>query len=219
MLERVKMTRGEVMHDIGALDDCIFFPEGGVISIVAEPEGALPTEVGMFGREGMSNLNAVLGSERNALKTLVQIDGHAAMRLDRHRFTARMEDSSDLRSVVLRYAQTMLMQVSYSAVSYAHFHMEARLARWLLMCCDRMNADEMHLTHEFMSAMIGAQRSSVTVTLHMLEGVGAIRSTRGLVTITDRAKLRELAGNAYGEPEAEYRRLIGAFGSADQPSA
>ena len=90
--------------------------------------------------------------------------------------------------------------------------MEARLARWLLMCHDRIDGDEIALTHEFMGMMISAERSNVTVTLHILEGAGMIRSQRGRVIIRDRDKLEDLAADNYGMPEAEYRHLIGPIG-------
>ena len=80
------------------------------------------------------------------------------------------------------------------------------------MCHDRVDGDEIALTHEFMGMMISAERSGVTLTLHILEGAGMIRSERGRVIIRDRDTLEELAGDGYGMPEAEYRRLIGPFG-------
>jgi hypothetical protein len=106
----------------------------------------------------------------------------------------------------------MMVQSAACAVGNAHHQIEARLARWLLMCHDRVEGDEIHLTHEFMAMMIASQRSGVTITLHVLEGIGAIRSKRGRVIVRDRAKLEDLAGDAYGEPEGEYRRLIAPFG-------
>jgi CRP-like cAMP-binding protein len=104
------------------------------------------------------------------------------------------------------------MQLAFGLVSCAQHLMEARLARWLLMCHDRVAGDEVALTHEFMAVMIHAQRSGVTMTLHSLEGAGMIRSTRGLVTIRDRDKLRELAGASYGLPEQRYSQTIAPFG-------
>ena len=80
------------------------------------------------------------------------------------------------------------------------------------MCHDRIDGDDLEITHEFMSMMIAAQRTGVTVTLHILEGAGMIRSKRSRVTIVDREKLEDIAGDAYGRPEREYRRLIGPFG-------
>lgn len=80
------------------------------------------------------------------------------------------------------------------------------------MCHDRIDGDEIALTHEFMGMMISAERSGVTITLHILEGAGMIRSERGRVIVRDRDKLEELAGDGYGMPEAEYRHLIGPIG-------
>ena len=76
----------------------------------------------------------------------------------------------------------------------------------------RTESDRMELTHEFLSMMLAVRRSGVTVTLHTLEATGAIRSARGVVTVTNRGRLEEIAGDAYGQAEAEYRRLIGPFG-------
>lgn len=85
------------------------------------------------------------------------------------------------------------------------------------MLDSRIDGDEIKITHEFMSMMIAAQRTGVTVRLHILEGAGMIRSKRARVEILDREKLVDLAGDAYGAPEAEYRRLIGPFGRPADP--
>ncbi|RYF07179.1 MAG: helix-turn-helix domain-containing protein, partial [Oxalobacteraceae bacterium] len=85
-------------------------------------------------------------------------------------------------------------------------------ARWLLMCHDRVDGDEIALTHDFIGMMIAAERSGVTVSLHILEGAGMIYSKRGRVIIRDRETLEELAADSYGVPEAEYRHLIGPLG-------
>ena len=111
--------------------------------------------------------------------------------------------------MLLRYVQTVLVQTAQSMATNATQRVEARLARWLLMCHDRIDGDEIALTHEFMGMMIAAERSGVTITLHILEGAGMIRSKRGRVIILDRDKLEGLAGDSYGVPEAEYRHLIG----------
>jgi hypothetical protein len=93
------------------------------------------------------------------------------------------------------------------------------LARWLLMSHDRLEGDDLPLTHEFLSLMLGAQRSSVTLAVQAVEGYGMIRANRGLLTIRDRDKLLELAGGGYGVAEAEYDRLIGAFRGKAPPHA
>jgi CRP-like cAMP-binding protein len=122
------------------------------------------------------------------------------------------ERSSSLRTLLLRYVHTLVVQTAATASANAHYELPERLARWLLMCHDRVIGDRLQLTHEFMAQMLAVRRSGVTVTLHTLEGTGAIRSTRGLVTVLDRARLAEIAGESYGTPEREYARLIAPFG-------
>ncbi len=137
-----------------------------------------------------------------------------ALRIDAERYLDAIARSDTLHAALLRYVQTALVQSAQSMATNATQRVEARLARWLLMCHDRIDGDEIALTHEFMSMMIGAERSKVTITLHVLEGAGLIRAERGRIVIRDRGKLEELAGDGYGIPEAEYRRLIGPIGRA-----
>ena len=211
-LVRIKLEREHVLVAPDEPIEHVYFLEGGIASIVSDMPDTGPCEIGIFGREGLSGLSAILGSETTPNKTFMQVDGTTALRIDLVRLQAAMNQSSTLAAAVLKFIQTMMVQVSHTAVSNAHHRLEGRLARWLLMCHDRVEGDEIVLTHRFMSMMITAQRSGVTVTLHILEGGGAIRSTRGLVTILNRERLEDIAGDAYGAPEAEYRRLIAPFG-------
>lgn len=211
-LTRHDLEHGQVLVEANEPIEHVWFPESGVASIVAEMADTGATEVGIFGREGVSGVSAMLGSDTSPDKTFMQIDGSTGVRIGVAEMRAAMDQSGSLRALLMRYVQTTIVQIAHGAVSNAHHRMEARLARWLLMCRDRVDSDEIRLTHEFMAMMVGVQRSGVTVTLHILEGCGAIRSKRGRVIILDREKLEELAGDAYGAPEAEYRRLIGVFG-------
>lgn len=192
--------------------DHVFFPESGIASIVSNLPEQGPTEVGIFGRDGFSGTAVLLGADTSPHDTFMQVNGETAMRIETDRLRSAVERSPTLQALLLRYVQSFLVQTAHSAVSNAHHRMEARLARWLLMCHDRIDGDDIPITHEFMAMMIAAQRSGVTITLHFLEGAGMIRSKRGRVIIQDRAKLEDIAGDAYGRPEAEYRRLIGPIG-------
>lgn len=211
-LESVSLARNLVLVEPGELTTHCYFPEGGIVSIVAHSSDGDRTEVGIFGNEGVSGLSFLLGSDRTTNETFVQIDGATAVRISAARFRTALDESATLRELMLLYVHTMTVQISTSVVSNARLQIEGRLARWLLMCRDRTDRDDINITHEFMAIMIGAQRSSVTLALHVLEGIGTIRSARGVVTILDRDKLVELAGDSYGQAESEYRRLIGSFG-------
>ena len=189
----------------------VYFPEGGVASIVAEHEGDR-IEVGMFGHEGMSGTAIVLGAEQSPQTTLIQIDGASALEIDSELLAEACDASRSLRNLLLRFAQALSVQAASTAAANAHYALPERLARWLLMCHDRIDSDQLDLTHEFMSMMLAVRRSSVTVTLHTLEGTRAIRGTRGTIMIADRARLEDLENKRYDEAEIEYRRLIGPFG-------
>ena len=116
---------------------------------------------------------------------------------------------------VLRWAQAFSCQVAFTALSQAVDHVDERLARWILMCHDRVDGDRLALTHEFLAVMPAVRRASVTNALHVVEGEGAIKASRSLIAVRSRAKLEALAGACYGLPESEYRRVL----SHDAPSS
>jgi CRP-like cAMP-binding protein len=211
-LERVKLDREMVLVEADKPIEHVYFPEGGIASITSTSGDSGATEIGIFGREGISSAALLLGADRTPHKCFIQVNGHYGLRIEARRFMEAVEESGTLRRTMLRYVQTLHIQTGQSAVANARYQIEARLARWLLMCHDRADGDEIGLTHDFMAMMIGAQRSGVTVALHILEGSGMIRSKRSRVIILDREKLEELAGDSYGLAEAEYRRLIAPFG-------
>lgn len=209
---RAEMRLRQVLTPAHKTIEHVWFPEGGVTSVVSHTVDNGPTEVGIFGRDGFAGTPLLLGANTSPHEIYIQVNGHTGLRIEAAPFMAAVDASATLRTVLSRYVQTFIIQTAQSAVSNAHQRIEARLARWLLMCHDRVAGDDIALTHEFMGMMIAAERSGVTVSLHVLEGSGMIRSRRGWVTILDRNKLEDLAGDGYGRPEAEYRKLIGSFG-------
>jgi CRP-like cAMP-binding protein len=190
----------------------VYFLEDGVASIVSEQEGGDPVEVGLYGREGMSGAAVIMRAEQSPHASMVQVGNPAAHIISSARLLEACDMSASLGRLLMRYVQSLNVQAALTAASNAHYALPERLARWLLMCHDRSEGDRMELTHEFLSMMLAVRRSGVTVTLHTLEATGAIRSARAVVTVTNRDRLEEIAGDAYGQAEAEYRRLIGPFG-------
>jgi CRP-like cAMP-binding protein len=124
-------------------------------------------------------------------------------------FRDAIEKSVDLRAILLRYAQAFMVQTSHTAVANARGSVEERLARWLLMAHDRVDGDNIALTHEFVAVMLGTRRPGVTEAVQALAKKGLIRTDRGLIVIVDRDSLLKRAGKLYGVPEAEYDRLMG----------
>jgi CRP-like cAMP-binding protein len=212
-LERIELTRGQDLVRAGVPIEFVHFPEGGIVSVVAET-GESAIEVGLVGREGLVGAAVLLGADRCSDRSFVQIDMATALRIAPARLIEAIGSSERLRLVLLRFVQVLSVQAARTAVSNALNELPQRLARWLLMCHDRVDLDAMPLTHEFMAMMLGVRRSGVTVALHLLEGMDAIDSRRGAIGIRDRARLETIAGDAYGVPEVEYRRLLGPFGKS-----
>ena len=146
------------------------------------------------------------GTELSPHDVNVQADAEA-YRMDYGVFHARMEDRN-FAKVMVRSIEAFSIQLAYTAISNAIHEINERLARWLLMCHDRLPGDEIRLTHDYLAVMLAVRRPSVTTALHVLEGNGFIRSNRGVITIRNRASLEEFASDAYGKPEAEYQRLM-----------
>jgi CRP-like cAMP-binding protein len=183
-----------------------YFPEQGMSSVTNNSAGG-KIEVGVVGREGMVGLPIVLGIDRTPYEHFMQIPGHG-WRITVRDLEQAMAQSSSLHRHLLRYVQASHVQASETAFANANSDIEARLARWLLMCHDRVESNDIPLTHEFIAMMLGVRRPGVTVALHVLEGMHVIRAKRGLITVLDREKLEELADEAYGLSEAEYTRLM-----------
>jgi CRP-like cAMP-binding protein len=207
-LEAVPLEKGQLLIEKNVPFEHVHFPERGLGSVMSSAPNTQRVETSLFGREGMSGISLVLGSAQTPQTSIVQVEG------DGYRIaTTALEEvigrSRSLHRLLLRYVQATVAQTSSTALSNVIQSIEERLARWLLMTHDRMDSDELPLTHEFLSIMLGVRRPSVTTALHVLEGDHLISARRGLVTVLDRGGLIELADGVYGEPEAEYHRLLG----------
>jgi CRP-like cAMP-binding protein len=194
--------------------ESVYFLEDGVASIVSDQEGARRVEIGIHGREGMSGVPVVLGAKQSPHASMIQVGDAPAHSITSERLLEACAQSPALNQLLLRYAHALNVQTALTAAANATYELPVRCARWLLMCNDRLQTNRIELTHEFLSMMLAVRRSGVTVTLHELQETGAIRSSRGVITISDRTRLEEIAGDCYGQAEAEYQRLIAPFGGA-----
>jgi CRP-like cAMP-binding protein len=185
----------------------VWFVEEGLGSVIAIGPDNEQVEVAHVGPEGLAGKAVLLGVDRSTNRTLMQVAG-SGLRVPVVRLRDALDASATLRPFLLRYIQVTLTQLSQTALANGRYNLQERLARWLLMCHDRLATDDMALTHEFLSLMLGVRRSGVTEAIHLLEGIHVIKATRGQIRIIDRARLEEIAGGSYGLPEAEYARLI-----------
>ncbi len=187
--------------------DHLYFPQVGFVSVTVEIRDCT-VEVGLIGREGLvGGALMLLGVDRSPYTYVVQMPG-TMLRIGVAALQALMDEHPSLARLLLRFVHIELLQARQIAFVNASFVTEVRLARWLLMCHDRVDGDEIAITHEFLSMMLGVRRGGVTLALQNLEGEGRIRSRRGRVTVTDRDGLVAFAGGSYGTTEREYARLM-----------
>ena len=216
--ELVSFRRGDILVTPDQNVSHVHFPVSGICSVVAMANPGNRIEAGVIGREGMVGLSTILMSERAPHQCLVQVDGEG-YRVRADHFAALLRERPDVLALMLRYVQVMLVQTEQTALANGRLSIEKRLARWILMCHDRMDGDELNFTHELLSVMLGVRRPGVTVATHVLEGCKMIKATRGRLTVLSREKLEEAAGGSYGIPEAEYERLIGSVRSERSEAA
>ena len=186
--------------------DHICFPQTLVTSVVAN-QGDLLVEIGLIGCEGMTGSAALLGADRSINSSFVQIAGDGFV-IPVSDVLAAIQKSESMRLTFLKYVQVLVQQTSHTAIANSVAKLPQRLARWLLMAHDRVESNTLKLTHEFLAIMLAVRRAGVTETVNMLEEDGLITCTRGVVEVLNRKGLEKVAGQFYGKPEAEYRRLL-----------
>jgi CRP-like cAMP-binding protein len=181
-----------------------YFLEQGLASVIAIGNNGHRMEVGIIGREGMTGLSVVTGHDRSPNETFIQVQGTGSR--IRGKLREGMQKSRSLHGTLLNYVHAFMIQTAHTALSNGAATVEQRLARWLLMAQDRLGGDEIPLTHEFLSLMLGVRRAGVTVALNQLDRKGFIRLLRGRIQIVDRDGLIGSANGSYGIPEAAARR-------------
>jgi CRP-like cAMP-binding protein len=206
LLEPVELELRRVLIEPNRPIEHVYFHERGYTSITTNGHGS-KIEVGLIGREGMVGVPVALGVRTTPLEFFIQLAGDG-LRMTSHELEEVIDERPSLHRVLLRYAQVMNVQTSGTAFANAEHTVETRLARWLLMCHDRVDGDDIPITHEFMAMMLGVRRAGVTTAMHILEADGLIVAKRGVITILHRERLEELADSAYGLPEAEYARQM-----------
>jgi CRP-like cAMP-binding protein len=206
-LKPVRLSLKQELITPGQPISHVYFIETGMVSLIAVSEDSEAIEAGVIGHEGLTD-QVLEAGDTSVLRTVVQLEG-AALAVEASQYVAWITDRPSALKLVARFNQSMAVQTAYTALSHGSYTINERLARWLLMCFDRNEGEDLPLVHQFISLMLGVRRSGVTTALHVIEGEGAIKATRGHITLRDRAKLEELAAGSYGVPEKEYRRLLG----------
>jgi CRP-like cAMP-binding protein len=187
-LEQIRCERELVLIDADSPLDHVFFPDSGVVSVVAVYADGSIIEAATIGREGCTSVQAIFGATNSSVRLLVQIPG-AATKMTRVAFTRAMETIPSFHDLMYAYARTFLEQVLVSVACNGAHSLKQRLARWLLMMRDRGDDDVLQISQTLLAEMLGVQRPSITNAARELERAGLIARGRRQVTFLDRQGL------------------------------
>jgi CRP-like cAMP-binding protein len=195
-LEQIRCQSEQVLMDADSSLDHIYFPDSGVVSIVAVYANGTIIEMATIGREGCTGFQAAFGAKKSSVRLFIQIPGSAA-RMPRAVFTRAMKSMPAFRGLMLSYVQAFLEQVMVSVACNGAHSLKGRLARWLLMMRDRSDDDTLPVTQHLLAEMLGVQRPTITHAAEELEREGLIERGRQQVTILDRQGLVKASCECY----------------------
>jgi len=208
-LHPVTLARGDVLYDLAGHINHAFFIMSGMVSLLATTEDGSTTQVGMVGDEGMVGVPAILKISKAPYQVTVQIPG-GAMRVKSEILVSEFAREGPLQDILLRYVHSLLCQISQSAACNRFHRIEQRLCRWLLISRDHVKSDDLRLTQEALSHMLGATRTNVTKAATALKEAGLIRYHRGNIHIINRPAMVKLSCECYRVITQE----IGSFRAA-----
>lgn len=211
-LELVDLVPGKVVYESDTLQSTMFFPRGGIVSLLYVLENGDTSEIAMVGNEGMVGVALLVDSHSTPTRAVVQAVGTAyALRgeiVDRE-----FKRGAEFQFAILRYTQALLTQMAQTAVCNRHHTVEKQLSRWLLLAIDRLGSLEVRMTQEQIANLLGVRREGVTEAARKLQDDGMIRYSRGLIQILDRASLLNRSCECYAVVKREYERLLSPLGS------
>jgi CRP-like cAMP-binding protein len=198
--------KDQMLHDTGQVVETAYFLEDSICSIVVAMRDGRIVEVGLIGRDGLVGLAGVVGTGRSSNRSFIQLEG-TGYSVKAKILRDQYESSPELRLSVQRGVHAFLAQSAQTAACNRVHELEERLARWILMCQDRMEADKLSITHEFLAEMLGTRRSTVSLAAGILQKAGLIEYSRGVLKIQNRQRLEAAACECYAVVRDEYLRL------------
>jgi CRP-like cAMP-binding protein len=204
--ERVDLRIGTVLAEPHTPLKYAYFPDEAMVSLVSVTSEGATIEIAMIGSEGMVGIAGLLDVESPSYRAVVQVPG-GAFRIAINTLQAIFDTDMVLRRLLLRYLHALLMQLAQSAVCSRFHSVEQRLARWLLASRDRVQSDTFPYTQEFLSHMLGTDRSTVALAAGVLKRAGLINYTRGMITMVNPKELEEVACECYQILRQEFQQL------------
>lgn len=207
LLEYVDLALGEVVYESGATQQHVYFPTDCIVSLLYMLENGQSAEIAVVGYEGMVGVSLLMGSVSTPNRAVVQSAGHG-YRLKAHDLHRMVSKRGPMLHLLLRFTQAQITQMSQTAVCNRHHSLEQQLCRWLLLSLDRLSGNELHMTQELISNMLGVRREGVTEAAGKLQRLDLIRYSRGLITVLDRPGLEKHVCECYGVVKRETDRLL-----------
>jgi CRP-like cAMP-binding protein len=196
-LQYVALTRRDSLHEPNEGAQFVYFPNGGLLSLVVVTADGRTVEAGIAGKEGIVGLASAVGLTKNPLREIVQISGDG-FKIPVGVFRKLLRTAPSIQMILSRYAVLYGLQVSQTAACNRLHDAEQRLARWLLMTQDRVDTPVLRITHDFLATMLGTDRPTISLAAAHLQKRRMIQYLRGSVKILNRKKLEKAACECYG---------------------
>ena len=214
-LERVTFKLHEVVCEAGGILQHIYFPEGSVLSLLTVMENGDAIETANIGREGAFGLFAAMYSRVSFNRCIVQLAG-PMVRCEVELMHSEFEHNEHVRNLFVSYSETLLSQVQQTVACNALHTVEARMSRWLLMMHDRAEGQPLTYTHDFLAAIMGANRKSVTLAAQKMQNFGLISYRRGRMQVLDRPGLETASCECYGIVKSRFDAFLNPPATAVQ---
>lgn len=207
-LERISLPRSTLLAEPGTPLEFAYFPAGCVLSSIVVLDNGTSVETATAGNEGMVYVGLSAQQQHSPFRIITQIAGDC-LRIRADALERTLRELPHLQTLLHRYCLSLLLQTSQNAACNLRHTVEQRMARWLLVCGDRSGHQELDLTQEFLSLMLGVRRQSVNVTAGLLQRKGLIAYRRGGIRVLDRAGLEATACECYRVTSRLYELVMG----------
>ncbi len=208
-LESVDLARGQVLYECAGAVKHIYFPTTSIVSLMCNTAEGGSCEIAMVGNDGAVGISIFMGEDTVAHSAVVQSEG-LGFRMKASVMKSAFDQSRDVQLLMLRYTQSLITQLSQTAVTNRHYSIEQQISRRLLMGQDRLATDELKLTQEMLGNLLGVRRETVTEAARKLQDAGLIHYSRGRIVIKDRTGLENRCRGFY----TSMRRDFGALASS-----
>jgi CRP-like cAMP-binding protein len=206
-LRLVDLPLGKSIYESGQDVNYVYFPIDCIVSLICVTLDGHSAEISVVGREGIVGISVFLGGASTTSQAIVQSAG-SAYRMPASELRREFDNDAVLRMLMLAYTQSLMVQVSQTAMCNRYHTIEQQLCRWLLLSMDRLLSNKLAMTQELIANMLGVRREGVTEAAGKLQERGVIRYRRGHITVIDRPKLEALCCECYDMTRKENDRLM-----------